>query len=93
MKLNIPGSIRIGPFDIKVRMLDEKLMESTGEYLPYFKEMHLDETRPEDVTQETFVHEVIEAINRHYEVGLEHKQITVLGMALSQVIRDLPGGE
>jgi hypothetical protein len=48
----------------------------------------LDNILNEDQLVSVFIHEIIEAINAMYELGLEHRQITSLETALYQVFSD-----
>ena len=41
-----------------------------------------------DFNSECFMHEVVEAINYQYELGLPHNKITILGEVLYQIIKE-----
>jgi len=53
-------------------------------------EIEIDDAIPVSAQEEALVHEIIEAINYHYELELEHNKITVLGAALHQVLAENP---
>lgn len=90
MELPIPDEIRIGPFDIKVKMVQEEDSATSGEALPYYNLIRIDGSRNMPMVQETFIHEIIEMLNHHMEIKLKHPQIASLSFGLAQVIRDLP---
>ncbi len=89
MKLPIPDKFRLGPFDVRVKWYSPEELKDLGSFVPYKSLIQMDNDISEDREQELFLHEIMEAINHHYEVGLEHKQITVIAVAIAQVIRDL----
>jgi len=43
---------------------------------------------PQQTQDSTLLHEILEAINNNFEMGLEHKQITTLEEALYQILKD-----
>lgn len=43
---------------------------------------------PQDGKESTLLHEIIEALNYHMELGLEHRQISSLETGLHQVLSD-----
>lgn len=90
MELPIPDKVRIGAIEYDVQMCSEKEIEHCGTHTPYYCQIRLDGSVNHDLTQSVFLHEIIEAINHHHELRLEHSQMTSLGFALAQVIRDLP---
>lgn len=92
MKIPIPEKFRLGPFDVTVKWYDPQEQVDMGGYVFYSNLIKMDRDLSEDVKQELFVHEIMEGINNHYELGLEHPKITVISAALAQVIRDLPEG-
>lgn len=50
--------------------------------------IQLEQTLPDSMKGSVLLHEIIEQINYHYEIGLEHKQITLLESTLYQVLKD-----
>ena len=93
MRLWIPEKLRIGPIEYDVQMCNEKEIEHAGTHTPYYCSIRLDGSVNHDLMQAVFLHEIIEAINHHHELKMEHSQMTSLGFALAQVIRDLPEEE
>ena len=90
MELPIPDKVCIGAIEYDVQMCNEKEIDAVGTHAAYYSSIRLDGSVNHDVTQAAFLHEILEAINHHHELRLEHSQITSLGFALAQVIRDLP---
>ncbi len=91
MELPIPNKVRIGAIEYDVQMCGEKEIEHAGIHSPYYCQIRLDGSINHDLVQTVFLHEIIEAINHHHELGLNHSQMSSLGFVLAQVIRDLPG--
>ena len=91
MKLPIPETFRLGPYDIKVRMFksDEEADERVGTYSTRTQILRLEEGLPDATLQEVFIHEILESINRHYELEIDHTKLNTISMTLGQVIRDL----
>ena len=48
----------------------------------------IDSSLKEDKQHETLLHEIIEALNNHHELELEHHKISTLAVGLFQVLRD-----
>lgn len=93
MELPIPDKIRIGPYDVEIQIGEETLTApASGEALPYYNLIKLDGSRTIPMIQETYIHEILEMLNHHMEIKLEHSQISNLSYGLAQVIRDLPNG-
>lgn len=44
--------------------------------------------RPEPLISEILLHEIIEFINIHYNINLNHDQIDMIGVTLRQVLHD-----
>ena len=93
MRIAIPEKLRLGPFDVRVKWYKSEELRALGHFVPYVNLIQMDSELSEDVQQELFLHELIEGINHHYELGLEHPKITTLSLVLAQVIRDLPERE
>ncbi len=90
MELPIPDKIRIGAIEYDVQMCNEKEIATVGIHTPYYSSIRLDGSINHDLMQVVFLHEIIEAINHQHELKLDHSQMSSLGSALAQVIRDLP---
>lgn len=63
---------------------------SYGTYCGSSMEIAIDPSYSESRKTSTIIHELIEAINHELEVGLEHKQITLLESGLFQILTSNP---
>ena len=88
--MKIPEELEIFRHRYTVRKDNKLLMkdDTVGTYCPYVSEITIDTNAPESKQQEAFLHEIIEAINNHLELKLEHKQITGLGTGLFHILSD-----
>ena len=89
MELPISDKLRVGAIEYEVQMCSEKELTTCGTHTPYYSLIQLDGSMNHDLVQAVFLHEIIEAINHQHELKLDHSQISSLGHALAQVIRDL----
>ena len=86
----LPKAIKIGGMVYQVK-IDQTLAitrEKLGEYVPFYQEIVIASGAPEDQQNETLLHEIIEAVNNHCELRLEHHQIQTLSFQLHQVLKD-----
>lgn len=88
--MKIKKSLRIGPHKIKVRFdgpwLDE---DSCGNFILDLLQISIASNLPPSLTIETYLHEIIEAINAIYELKMKHSSIQTMGVALLQVLPQL----
>lgn len=62
-----------------------------GEYSPFEQKIKIDSSLSKQQKNETVIHEILEAINDIYELGLEHdEQLCKLSVALHQITVDNP---
>lgn len=90
--MNIPDKVKIGGQTYRVRY-DAKMPTKRGhkgECDPMDNEITLDPLMIKSQQEQTFIHEILEAINFEYPVNLEHTQIELLDAVLYQVIKDNP---
>lgn len=89
--MRIPKQVRVGAQTYSVEF-DASIRDNGVQGECNFRQLaiRLLDDRPPTRVQETFLHELIEALNYEYQVGLRHKQIADLGMAMYQVLRDNP---
>jgi len=88
--MEIPQTIKIGGINYTVKF-DHLLgaqRRCFAEHHPFTQEIVLAEGQPPEQAGESLLHEIIEAINNHCQLGLEHLQIQVMGFILHQVLRD-----
>lgn len=87
--MNLPDKVRIGPYDIKVEVVENLAVdrEHGGEYSPRELKISLDSSLRKR-HGEILIHEIIEAINDIYNLKINHDDMMVLGMALYQLLID-----
>ncbi len=90
--MKIPESLRVGA-QVYTVGFDKNIRDSglAGECNFRALTIKVLDDRPPTRIQETFCHELVEAVNYEYGINLRHKQVTQLGMALYQILRDNPG--
>lgn len=86
--MKIPTRIKIGEHKVDVYLVKSDILKDAGLFDFWFQtiKINIDDTK-EDTQAEAFLHEIIEAISKFYELGLDHKTITTLSEVLFQVIR------
>ena len=88
----IPGSFKLAGHTYSVeRMRLDRDRGSKGECFSDQLTICIAGDVPESGQQETFWHEVIEAINATYDLGLDHRAITTLGAGVHQVVTTQEG--
>ena len=88
--MKIPKTIKIGGHNVEIRQ-DDKVMRDRGNHgASQCNDLwiELDNTTPETQQASTLLHEILEQVNYLYEIGLEHRQITLLESTLYQVLKD-----
>jgi hypothetical protein len=88
--MNIPNKLKIGGYNYSVK-LDPKLIRDNGHQGSQCAnglEILIDPNLPKENQESVMLHEILEAINYHYALNLEHDKIMVLETALYQVIKD-----
>ncbi len=71
--------------------LDPSLLEECNDYgLMYAADttVRIESSLSESVTKEVIMHEILEAVNFHLELGLKHRQLTAVATAMLQVMQD-----
>lgn len=95
--MNIPKKIKVAGHNYRVFFDDKKLSKEhlVGETDNDFKEIRLckyyksKRARVKSEIEETFLHEVLHTIDRHYNANsLSHKEIERLANGLHQVLSD-----
>ena len=85
--MNIPGELRSFSQRITVEhttVLDD---DCVGQWRGRESVILLAPGLAEDIEAETFLHELIEHVNAHLELGMEHPQIQAMSVGLFQVMR------
>jgi hypothetical protein len=82
--------IKIGGYTVSVVHSDNLVANGlVGEYAPFEQKISIANGLSKQHEQETLIHEVLEAINDLYELGLEHdSQLCKLSVVLHQIIVD-----
>ena len=89
--MNIPKKVRVGAQSYKVVISKE-----VGQYGRYGEcdstrvEIRLDADSATQRQEQTLIHELFEAVNFEFAVGLKHHQIELLEVAMCQIVRDNP---
>lgn len=85
--------IKIAGYRVKI-LIDKKLMGNEarlGEYSPFEQRIKIASGLTKQQKDETLIHEILEAINDIYELGLDHnEQLCKLSVALHQILVDNP---
>jgi hypothetical protein len=82
--------LKIGGYDYKVRLEKHWNRDNgaSGSQCGNALEIYIDPDFPEQNKESTLLHEIIEAINYHYSLHIEHDKIMVLEATLYQVLKD-----
>lgn len=83
--------IKIGGYSISIGHDDTIIANygHVGEYSPIGQKISIATGLSKQHQQETLIHEVLEAINDIYELGLEHdEQLCKLSVILHQIVND-----
>jgi hypothetical protein len=90
--MEIPETIKIGAHVFTVEMVQNLRNENGGGVCGMCNgaecRIRINPGYPQSTNEATLIHEVIEAINYLYELGLEHQQITSLEEVLYQVLKE-----
>lgn len=81
--MKIPKKINIAGIDI--RIVFNQLDGICGEYIHAKSLIKIDPTIEKSLQVSTFIHEVTEAINIIYDVGLEHHQVLLIEAAFNDL--------
>ena len=96
-KFTVPAVVQVGGHNIGIfidAQTDIKLIseQAVGLYLPVQKAIAIRTDLTEGSRGETYFHELMEAINDIYELGLKHRTIQTIGAALHQARLSEEGG-
>lgn len=85
--------IKVAGYQVKIET-DRNILANEsrlGEYSPFEQRIRLAEGLTVQQKSETLIHEILEAINDIYELGLEHdEQLCKLSVAIHQIMVDNP---
>ena len=90
--MKIPEKIKIGGFIVTVELVNNIMTDRgrLGEYQPRTQIIKIDKDCSEQQKEETFLHELFEAITSIYDIDIEHKDLSNMVTVLHQVIKDNP---
>ena len=90
--MNIPDTIRIGAQDYSVSVSDVPCSHGNfGECNHSKLTIEIDNHSPLPRQQQTFIHEIVEALDSELNIGLKHHQVELSEGGLYGLIRDNPG--
>lgn len=91
--MNIPEKIKIGGFEVDVQFVENLMVErnSLGEYHPRTQSIKIDKAATKQQNEETFIHEVLEAMTAIYNIEWAHKDLSIMATVLHQIIKDNSG--
>jgi hypothetical protein len=85
----IPQVVKILGQDYSIEFLKGKKSRGfIGRCFPHANRIQLEETLCDDKMGETFLHKVLHAIDENLELGIKHKSVNRLGIALYQFLKD-----
>ncbi len=90
--MRIPDKIKIGAYDYEIKMVDD-LHKTNGNGNPAtitskHQIIWIDTTQHIQEQESSLIHEILEAIDYHYAIKLDHDKLSVLETALYQVFKD-----
>lgn len=90
--MNIPKEVKIGGYIVEVEFVNNLVTDrrNMGEYHPRTQTIKIDKGNSKQQGEETFIHELLEAITHIYEIDIEHKDLSNMATVLHQVINDNP---
>lgn len=90
--MNIPKQVKIGGYIVEVELTDNIMTDrgNRGEYHPRIQTIKIDQGTSRQQMEETFIHELLEAITSIYDVEWEHRDLALVATVLHQVIKDNP---
>lgn len=88
--MTIPKNIKIGGHSVEVVFRTSKEITGNGDYDIYHQLIRLrkEENTPLDAIEESFLHEILEAIRHFNNLQLSHGDLTVISEGLFQVLTD-----
>lgn len=90
--IELPPTLKVGPYIYTIESVDESF-EHDGQPA-YAIGSHFEQTikiRTTTTTArvlDTFIHEVLHAVDETYDIGLSHRQVHQLGAILAQILID-----
>jgi hypothetical protein len=89
--MNIPSQIKIGgvlySIVIESRSMDHGIHDA-GACYPANAKIWLESSLDKQVAEQTLVHEILEAIDSHNDLGLSHQTISTIADNLYQILKN-----
>lgn len=91
--MRIPDKVKIGGFNVEIKQIENLISdrEHVGEYNPRTQIITIDKDTTKQQKEETFIHELLEAVTALYSIEMQHKDLSVLATVLHQIAIDNPG--
>ena len=88
--MKIPDKIKVGGHWITIEKVGDKELESDlGSFNNWYQLIRINKTdTDENLQAETFLHEILEAIKKKFEIETKHQDLTIISEILFQIIRD-----
>ena len=86
----IPILLKIAGLEYEVILADNLIIErgNTGECNTLKQTISLERANRPDKQKEVLLHEILEAINGHYNIGMDHHQLSLVSVAINAVLVD-----
>jgi hypothetical protein len=88
MGWELPEQITVAGIHFKIDVSNSVPKKGLGAMSLGHQEITLWDGMSEELLRDVFVHEVVEAINMVYGIELRHDQLSVLSVALRQLLED-----
>ena len=84
----IPQKLKVLGLDYEVKLIEGDEAHYFGTHDGNTQIIRLNANKHKDQVASTLLHEIIEAINMHLDLGLSHPQISALEIGLYQVLKE-----
>jgi len=90
--MKIPKTCKIGGYNYEVKFVENRTKDN-GDSHPasvssQWQKIFIDSNQHKEGQESSFIHEILEAIDYHYQIGLPHDKISVLETALYGVLSE-----
>lgn len=90
--MNIPKKIKVAGYNMEVVMINDRTSDHGDSSPATFNsrrgKIWIDKAQSREQQESSLIHEILEALDYHYELKLEHRTISILETALYQVLKD-----
>ena len=92
IQINLPKNVKIAGYNYtvisEIGKRHERCADDPAAMTPRTQMIWIDSEQSPDGQISSLFHEILEAINYHYQLGLKHSSLSVLETALYQVFKD-----